>query len=142
MEEIKNLEEVKNVPMYYAYMQEMHKISAWEDETGFVLGRLISVKKDNVDILGLEVRDIFVKKELRGSRNAAAIVDKYLEEMEKAGKSNDPGFKIKFLVGYINQTDPNKEASLIAQFRYGFKIQKIVDGKVVLVKELGDAPAE
>ena len=127
-------EEKQNFPMYFEYLKEMHNIVSMETTEGFVQGRQLTMPKGKEKITGLEIRDIYVKPEHRGNRVAAKLVDLYIENFEKIG------FKVNFLVGYINQTDPNKEASLLAQIRYGLKIQKIVDGKVILYKELKEVP--
>ena len=115
------------------YCLEAHGMATYGNEDGFVQYRLPRVEKDNNGIV-LDIQRIYVKRDKRGNKAAAKMVDELVDKLKPDLESKN--LKLRRLVGYIHQNDTSKEASLIVQLKYGFKIAKLNDGNIILVKEL------
>jgi len=115
------------------YCFEAHGILTFTNDDGFVQYTLQRVDKDPKGLV-MDIIRIYVKKDRRGSFKASNLVDSLLDNVKKDVDQND--MKIRRLFGHIHERDGAKEPSLKAQLKYGFKIAKLNEGNILLVKEL------
>ena len=72
--------------------------------------------------------DMYVDPKFRGSKISAEMADMVTIKALEEG--------CKYLIGFVNFPSPYPEKSLEVQFKYGFKIEQIIQNKIILKKEI------
>jgi hypothetical protein len=105
------------------YIKERLGHDSIETESGFVSFKITGVV--------CEIFDIYIVPEERRGRKAWALVDEVVETAKQQ--------KCTLLVGYIWPAFRGADESMKAHFAYGFRMSSVENGKITMMKDIGEA---
>jgi hypothetical protein len=105
------------------YQKERLGYDMIETEWGFVAFRIVGTV--------CEMFDIYVIPSERRGRKAWSLVDEVVETAKQQ--------KCTLLVGYIWPAFRGADESMKAHFAYGFRMGSVENGKITMMKDIGEA---
>lgn len=110
--------ENQGLSLFEKWFKEYHDFDVIKTKNGFMTYKIDGKVCFIIDMFALE----------RGKGESAILADMVTAIARSKGCTS--------LVGFINLPSPYPEISLVAQIKYGFKIDKVYENKIVLKKEI------